>query len=81
MRCSSRLHTLQRPIHHPLRHLHQMHHRPLLHINPLTRQVRSAHRAMQQIRRMGEGVFEAQVVIQDEGRGILRAFICFLNSR
>ena len=58
-----------------------MHHRPLLHIHRLTRRVRSAHRAMQQIRRMGEGIFEAQVVIQDEGRGILRAFICFLNSR
>ncbi len=58
-----------------------MHHRPLLHIHRLTRRVRSAHRAMQQIRRLGEGIFEAQVVVQDEGRGILRAFIRFLNGQ
>ncbi len=58
-----------------------MHHRPLLHIHRLTRRVRSAHRALQQIRRMGEGIFETQVVVQDEGRGILRAFICFLNGQ
>lgn len=60
---SLRLQTLHSPVRHHLRHLHQMHHRPLLHIHGRPRRVRTAHRAMQQIRRMGQGIFEAQVVI------------------
>ena len=70
MRRLSRLCALQRLVHHPLRHLHQMHHRPLRRLHHLTRRSRCLHRAVQQLRRMGQGVFEAQVVIQDKDRRI-----------
>ena len=43
-----------------------MHHCPLLRAQHLRRVLHRLHRAMQQIRRMGEGVFEAQVVVQNE---------------